>query len=89
METKGGNLNVTISPEADFIKIEIADTGGGITEENLSKIFEPYFSTKETGTGLGLAIVKKIIDDHDGTIEVESASNEGTKFTVKLPKAEN
>ena len=85
METKGGNLNVTISPEADFVKIEIADTGGGITEENLSKIFEPYFSTKETGTGLGLAIVKKIVDDHDGTIEVESASNEGTKFTVKIP----
>ena len=85
METKGGNLNVTISPEADFVKIEIADTGGGITEENLSKIFEPYFSTKETGTGLGLAIVKKIIDDHDGTIEVESHQNKGTKFTVKIP----
>ncbi len=85
METKGGNLNVTISPEANFIKIEIADTGGGITEENLSKIFEPYFSTKETGTGLGLAIVKKIIDDHDGTIEVESHQNKGTKFTVKIP----
>ena len=85
MEKKGGKLNVIISPETDFVKIEISDTGCGITEENLSKIFEPYFSTKETGTGLGLAIVKKIIDDHNGTIDVESASNEGTKFTVKIP----
>jgi signal transduction histidine kinase len=86
MQTTGGNLNVTISPEADLVKIEISDSGSGITEENLSKIFEPYFSTKETGTGLGLAIVKKIIDDHNGTIEVESALSEGTKFTVKLPR---
>ncbi|HEX8637176.1 MAG TPA: ATP-binding protein, partial [Pyrinomonadaceae bacterium] len=86
MEKNGGNLNVAISLEAHYVKIEISDTGGGISEENLSKIFEPYFSTKETGTGLGLAIVKKIIDDHNGTIEVQSALNEGTKFTVKLPK---
>lgn len=87
MEKNGGNLNVVISPDANFVKIEISDTGSGISEENRSKIFEPYFSTKETGTGLGLAIVKKIIDDHNGAIEVESASNEGTKFTVKLPRA--
>jgi signal transduction histidine kinase len=86
MEKEGGNLNVTISPDTDYVKIEISDTGGGITEENLNKIFEPYFSTKETGTGLGLAIVKKIIDDHNGAIDVESALNEGTKFTVKLPR---
>jgi signal transduction histidine kinase len=85
MEKNGGNLNVAISHDDDFVKIEISDTGNGITEENLSKIFEPYFSTKETGTGLGLAIVKKVVDDHNGTIEVESASNEGTKFTVRLP----
>ncbi len=87
MEKTGGNLEVTISPVGDFVKIEIADTGVGISEENLSKIFEPYFSTKETGTGLGLAIVKKIIDDHNGTIEAESELGERTKFTVKLPKA--
>lgn len=84
----GGNLNVTISPDENFVKIEVADTGIGIRKENLSKVFEPYFSTKDTGTGLGLAIVKKIIDDHHGTIEVESKLNEGTKFTVRLPKAD-
>ena len=88
MQKIGGNLSVTISSAANFVKIEIADTGEGISEENLSKIFEPYFSTKETGTGLGLAIVKKIIDDHNGTIEAESKLGEGTKFTVKIPKAD-
>ncbi len=88
MEKSGGKLNVTISPDEKSVVIKVADTGVGIPAENLDKIFEPYFSTKETGTGLGLAIVKKIIDDHNGTIDVESKLNEGTKFTVRLPKAE-
>ncbi len=88
-ENSGGKLDVTISPEENFVKIEIADTGRGISDEHQSKIFEPYFSTRETGTGLGLAIVKKIVDVHNGTIDVESKLNEGTKFKVKLPKAEN
>ncbi len=86
MEKNGGKLNVIISPADESVKIEITDTGIGISEENLDKIFEPYFSTKETGTGLGLAIVKKIVDDHSGTIDVESNLDEGTKFTVKLPR---
>lgn len=90
MGNDGGNLNVRISPDddADFVGFEISDTGNGIPPENLSKIFEPYFSTKETGTGLGLAIVQKIIELHNGTINVESAEGEGTKFTIRLPKTE-
>jgi signal transduction histidine kinase len=87
METRGGILNVTLSPDGRFVKIEVKDTGIGIEEENMEKIFEPYFSTKETGTGLGLAIVKKIIEDHNGTIEVGSILGEGTIFTVRLPRA--
>ena len=83
----GGKLTATIEPAGDFIKVTVADTGDGIAPDNLNKIFEPYFSTKETGTGLGLAIVKKIVDDHNGTITVESKLNEGTIFTVKLPEA--
>lgn len=89
MEAGGGSLHVTISPDGDFVKVEISDTGTGITPENLTKIFEPYFSTKETGTGLGLAIVKKILDIHNATVEVESKINEGTTFTIKMPKVKN
>ena len=88
MEAGGGNLNIKISPDENFVKIEISDTGKGIAEENLAKIFEPYFSTKETGTGLGLAIVQKVVDVHNGIIEVASNLNEGTHFVVKLPKVE-
>jgi signal transduction histidine kinase len=88
MEGTGGNLSVKLSSEEDFVKIEIADTGRGIPEENLPKIFEPYFSTKETGTGLGLAIVQKVVDVHNGIIEVTSELNIGTHFVVKLPKVQ-
>ena len=88
MEATGGNLNVKISPDDGFVRFDISDTGGGISEENIPKIFEPYFSTKETGTGLGLAIVQKIIDVHHGSIEVNSAEGSGTNFTIKLPRAE-
>jgi signal transduction histidine kinase len=80
---------VSISSEEDFVTVEVTDTGKGISDENLPKIFEPYFSTKETGTGLGLAIVKKIVDVHNGVIDVGSGLNEGTRFTVKLPTAGN
>lgn len=86
----GGSLNVRIvrDDEPRFVRIEVADSGSGIPEENLPKIFEPYFSTKETGTGLGLAIVQKIVESHNGSIEVSSGIGEGTKFTVKLPAAD-
>lgn len=86
----GGHLSVKIQPDDTdgFVRFEVSDTGTGIPEDNLAKVFEPYFSTKETGTGLGLAIVQKIVDVHHGTIDVESAVGEGTKFTVKLPKAQ-
>ncbi len=87
METTGGQLNVTISSAENDVKIEVRDTGSGIDAEHLEKIFEPYFSTKETGTGLGLAIVKKVVEVHNGAIDVESNANDGTKFTIKLPKA--
>ena len=91
MEKSGGRLNIKITPDENdsLVRIDIADTGNGISEENVSKIFEPYFSTKETGTGLGLAIVQKIVEIHHGTIEVESEMGEGTKFTVRLPNAKS
>lgn len=91
MENTGGRLNIKIYPDeaGEVVNFEVSDTACGISPENISKIFEPYFSTKETGTGLGLAIVHKIVDIHNGSISVESKEGEGTKFTVKLPKAEN
>jgi signal transduction histidine kinase len=67
------------------VEVSIADTGNGIAPENLEKIFEPYFSTKDTGTGLGLALVKRIIEGHGGTITVSSTLDVGTTFCVWLP----
>ncbi len=64
----------------------VSDTGSGIPEEMLPKIFEPFFSTKES-TGLGLAVVYRIIQQHEGKIKVTSKSNEGTTFTIHLPKS--
>ena len=72
----------------DNIEIKVADNGNGIPENIRDKIFEPFFTTKEVGegTGLGLSIVFGIIEDHRGTIDVESEPGKGTKFTITLPK---
>ena len=83
----GGRLTVSLGAADGRARVRVSDTGHGIPAENLPKIFEPYFSTKETGTGLGLAIVKKAIDEHRGTISVESRPGSGTTFTVELPTA--
>jgi two-component system NtrC family sensor kinase len=87
INSDGGNLTITITPKLELktVQIDVADSGRGIAPEDISKIFEPYFSTKETGTGLGLAIVKKIVDGHGGTIGVISKLGEGTTFTINLP----
>ena len=86
MDGEGGSIRVNLSAEAaDRVRVEITDTGRGIAAEDIAKIFEPYYSTKETGTGLGLAIVKKAIDDHGGSITVSSKQGEGTTFTIVLP----
>ncbi len=72
----------------DYIEIKISDTGCGIPKENLPKIFEPFYTTKgQKGTGLGLAVIWGIIDNHNGTITVDSEVNVGTTFTVRLPVA--
>jgi signal transduction histidine kinase len=83
----GGDVQVTLSNEdQSSVKVVVTDTGCGIPAEDIAKVFEPYFSTKETGTGLGLAIVKKAIDDHGGTISVTSKEGSGTTFTIILPR---
>jgi two-component system NtrC family sensor kinase len=70
----------------DYIELKVADNGCGISMENLPRIFEPFYTTKgQKGTGLGLAVIWGIIDNHDGTINVESELNKGTTFTILLP----
>lgn len=86
----GGSISIKLSNvETNSVKVEITDSGRGIAAQDIPKVFEPYFSTKETGTGLGLAIVKKAIDDHGGSISVASKEGSGTTFTIILPAKEN
>lgn len=83
---KGGILSVRSSLDSrKLITVEIEDTGQGIDEADLEKIFDPYFTTKPSGTGLGLAIVHKIIEAHDGIIKVRSVPGKGTVFTISIP----
>ncbi len=70
---------------SEYLEIEVADTGPGIKNEDMTKIFEPFFSTKPAGTGMGLAIAKKIIEDHGCSIEVYSKTNFGAVFRFTLP----
>lgn len=83
---EGGRLRLTANwREGRGVFIQIADSGGGIPSENLSRIFDYYFTTKEKGMGLGLPLAHKIIREHGGSIEVESAIKRGTVFRVSLP----
>jgi signal transduction histidine kinase len=79
-------ISVRTSADDDGVAIQVADTGPGISPENLTRIFEPLFSTKSFGTGLGLATVKQIVGQHGGTIDVDSTVGRGTCFTVRLPR---
>ncbi len=72
----------------DVVRIEIRDTGRGMTSEEIHKVFEPFFTTKPGGTGLGLATVYRIIESHDGTIFVDSCVGKGTTFTMLMPSRE-
>lgn len=95
---EGGNITISCEniadiaketalslPKEKYIKITIADTGTGIPEKHIDKIFDPYFTTKQEGSGLGLTITHSIITKHDGHIAVRSKSGEGTTFTIYLP----
>ena len=83
----GGHLSARVEKNNGFIEVIISDTGVGIPEEALPKVFDAYYSTKQTGFGLGLAVTKKIIDEHHGSIDVKSKINGGTTFTLRLPAA--
>lgn len=82
---EGGRLKIETGVKGKFAEIIFKDIGEGIAKENLSKIFEPLFTTRAKGIGLGLAIVKSFVDEHKGQIEVKSEVGEGTTIIVKLP----
>jgi signal transduction histidine kinase len=79
------SLNGIMSSEPSVIEIIFQDSGPGIPEENLSRIFDPFFSTKESGSGLGLAIVHNIVSQHNGSIDVENSPQGGAVFNLNFP----
>ncbi len=83
--TKDGTLTLQTGEGADGVWMSVADTGGGIPQEQINRIFEPFFTTKKKGSGLGLMIVQRIVRAHDGRIELESHVGRGTTFRIWLP----
>lgn len=83
--TSGGTLTLATHTGPDGVGVSVGDTGGGIPEEQINRLFQPFFTTKKKGTGLGLMIVQRIVREHGGRIEVESRVGRGTTFRVWLP----
>ncbi|MBM3877741.1 MAG: PAS domain S-box protein [Verrucomicrobia bacterium] len=83
--TKGGTLTLQTGEASDGVFVSIGDCGGGIPQEQINRIFEPFYTTKSKGSGLGLMIVQRIVREHHGRIELESHVGEGTTFRVWLP----
>ncbi len=82
----GGTLTLRTSERDGNVRIEIADTGKGLTPEECSRLFTPYYTTKQLGTGLGLAIIQSVVSDHHGTISVTSEEGRSTTFRIDLPQ---
>ncbi|MEO5754569.1 MAG: ATP-binding protein [Chthoniobacterales bacterium] len=80
-----GILRIRTDRDDTHVKISFTDTGDGISPENLSRVFEPYFTTKESGSGLGLLIVRRIVREHGGELAIESAEGKGLTLTIRLP----
>jgi len=83
--TKGGTLTLQTGENDDGVWVSVADTGGGIPQEQINRIFEPFYTTKKKGSGLGLMIVQRIVRAHNGRIELESHVGRGTTFRLWLP----
>ena len=86
--TSGGVLTLRTDYGPDGVWVSVSDTGGGIPDEQINRLFQPFFTTKKKGTGLGLMIVQRIVREHGGRIEVESRVGKGTTFRVWLPLQE-
>ena len=88
---KKATVRVSCERKDFYVDVRVQDTGGGMTAAQIPKIFEPYFTTKQnkSGTGLGLYITKKVVEDHNGSIKVDSTPDVGTTFTIRLPLLNN
>ncbi len=82
---EGGRLIISAKADPNFVELSIADTGKGIPQDNIEKIFTPFYTTKHQGTGLGLSISSRIIEKHNGSIRVASEIGRGTTFNIRLP----
>jgi signal transduction histidine kinase len=85
----GGTLTMRTAEQEGSVRIEVSDTGKGLTPEECSRLFTPYYTTKVQGTGLGLAIIQSVISDHHGTISVSSDEGHGTTFRIELPQRQS
>ena len=85
----GGTLTMRTTEHEGNVQIEVSDTGKGLTPEECSRLFTPYYTTKVQGTGLGLAIIQSVISDHHGTISVSSDEGHGTTFRIELPQRQS
>ena len=83
---QGGLLKIRTSSDADWVNVTFADTGGGMTQETMARVFEPYFTTKKGGSGLGLMITQRIIRAHGGEVVLESDPGQGLRLTLRLPR---
>ncbi|HEY0792544.1 MAG TPA: ATP-binding protein [Chthoniobacterales bacterium] len=84
----GGMLHIKSWSDDAYVSVGFSDTGGGISPENMSKLFRPYYTTKPSGSGLGLLIVRRIVREHGGEIEIESNEGKGVRVTVHLPRGD-
>ena len=82
---RNGELMIRTARQKQYAVIQISDTGSGIAPDKLPHIFDAYYSSRPQGSGLGLPTAKKIVEAHNGTIEVDSEQTKGTSFTIKLP----
>ena len=88
-DRKDPQITVSTYMESDTVRISVADNGCGMTEEQMSKIFEPYYTTKSSGTGLGLTVLFKIMKQHGGDVTVHSVYGEGSEFILQIPVPQN
>jgi signal transduction histidine kinase len=81
----GGRLSVTTRTTAARVQVRITDTGAGMNSEQVQRVFEPFYTTKSQGLGLGMAYAKKVVEQHQGTIRIESRPGAGTTVEIELP----